>query len=328
MKIKINQLLFWGTAICSIIFYTACIDTARVPYISNITTSNLDTVLVFQSGFEGFTHMSPRGISDDDILGYDTNLENSNWNNLKVNDISTVYINYSGGDTTKRYARIVEDPVNPGNHVLNYCLKDYWMTTDNQEKGRVQIEFYDIKNGGYKEFSQSIKLYISPDFNSLKNYPDSIGWLTLAEFWNNEWWGNKPNGFRISLNVHKDNGIGKNFFFSIAAQDSGFVNIWEKVNRDIAIPVDKWFTIDYYFKEGNKTTGRFYMAITADGAPKQIIFDIHNFTYATKDPAPDGLTGYNPMKLYTSKQILSYMKSIGKPINIYWDDFKLKTINR
>jgi hypothetical protein len=43
----------------------------------------------------------------------------------------------------------------------------------------------------------------------------------------------------------------------------------------------------------------------------------------TKDPAPNGLTGYNPMKLYTSSALVSYVKSKGKTLQIYWDDFKL-----
>ena len=76
-------------------------------------------------------------------------------------------------------------------------------------------------------------------------------------------------------------------------------------------------------KEGNKETGRFYMAITPDGGSKQVVFDVTNFTHNTQDPAPDGFTGYNPMKLYTSKEVVAFMKSNGKTLQIYWDDFKL-----
>jgi len=55
---------------------------------------------------------------------------------------------------------------------------------------------------------------------------------------------------------------------------------------------------------------------------------VTNFTHMTKDPAPNGLTGYNPMKLYTSKELVSYVKSQGKTLQIYWDDFKLWTNKR
>lgn len=81
--------------------------------------------------------------------------------------------------------------------------------------------------------------------------------------------------------------------------------------------------MEYYFKEGNKETGRFYLAITPDGESKKVVYDVHDFTHMTTDPAPHGLTGYNPMKLYTSLEIVAYVKSQGKTLHFYWDDFKL-----
>jgi hypothetical protein len=32
---------------------------------------------------------------------------------------------------------------------------------------------------------------------------------------------------------------------------------------------------------------------------------------------------FNPMKLYTSKELIDFMKSRGKTLQIYWDDYKL-----
>ncbi len=45
------------------------------------------------------------------------------------------------------------------------------------------------------------------------------------------------------------------------------------------------------------------MSIQPDGEAEQLICDVQNFTHNTGDPAPDGVTGFNPMKLYTSKEI-------------------------
>jgi hypothetical protein len=42
-----------------------------------------------------------------------------------------------------------------------------------------------------------------------------------------------------------------------------------------------------------------------------------------QDPAPDGVSDFNPMKLYTSRRLLEHMKSRGKTLQIYWDDFEL-----
>ena len=65
------------------------------------------------------------------------------------------------------------------------------------------------------------------------------------------------------------------------------------------------------------------MAITPEGEPKQVVFDVADFTHNTTDPVPNGFTGYNPMKLYTSKEVVAFMKSQGKTLQLYWDDFKL-----
>jgi len=54
-----------------------------------------------------------------------------------------------------------------------------------------------------------------------------------------------------------------------------------------------------------------------------VIFDLHKITHNTTDPDPDGVSDFNPLKLYTSKGLIDYMNSKGKTLQIYWDDFKL-----
>ena len=111
--------------------------------------------------------------------------------------------------------------------------------------------------------------------------------------------------------------------FILNAENSGQKEVWNADNTDVKVPIGKWFTMDYCFLEGNKETGHFGMTITPDGGSKQIVFDVHDFTHMTKDSAPNGLTGYNPMKLYTSDELVDYMRSQGKTLQIYWDDYKL-----
>lgn len=81
--------------------------------------------------------------------------------------------------------------------------------------------------------------------------------------------------------------------------------------------------MDYYFKEGDNTSGKFYLAITPEGERKQVVFDLTKITHNTEDPAPDGVSDFNPIKLYTSKDLIDFMKSQQKTLQIYWDDFKL-----
>ncbi len=285
---------------------------------------NGDTVLVFQSGFEGYTRIIPYGEStNDDISGYDPDLPYSDWNDLKQNEINLIYFNYAGGDESKRHVKIIDDPTNPGNNkVLHYRAGDYWLNSgEGEEKTRIQLELYRIK-GGYKEFFQSVRVYLTDDFNYLKKWQKSFNWLTIAEFWNNESW-EKEYGFRISVGIWKEAGANKDLYFSVGAEDVGFKAVWHVNNDQVKVPVEKWFTINYHYKEGNKDTGRFYMSIKPDGEAEQVVCDVYDFTHNTQDPNPDGVTAYNPLKLYTSKELITFMKSQDKALQIYWDDFKL-----
>ena len=286
--------------------------------------------LFFQSGFDGETKVVPYTNGNHKLIGGDKILRYSNWSTdvEKRARAKSVNINYTGGDSTKRFAKIIPEPGNPKNNVLQFWLNEPFLASENQEKARVQIDFYGIE-GGYKEFYQSVRVFLTEDFNEIKTYPHQITWCTISEFWNNEWWvqGEKY-GFRVTLGIGKPTAESRDLNFILNAEDAGQKEVWESDNTELKVPVGKWFTMDYFFREGNAETGRFWMSVTPDGEPTQVIFDVHNYTHMTKDPSPNGLTGYNPMKLYTSKELVSYVKSQGKTLQIYWDDFKLWTNKR
>jgi hypothetical protein len=281
-------------------------------------------VLLFQSGFENDCRIVPKG-NYDDIIGKDNSFaEKNDWvdylEQVVTND--RTLINYTGGDSTMRFAKIIPEPGNPKNNVLWFWLNDSWTASENENKGRVQLDFNGLRRP-CKELYQSVRVYLHNDLNTLKKYPEQIDWLTIAEFWNNEWWlrGEKY-GFRITL------GIGKAatdtcLHFILNAEDAGPREVWNADNDRIQVPIGKWFTMEYYFKEGGYRDGRFYMAITPEGGHRTVVFDVTGYTHCTYDPDPDGLTSYNPMKLYTSKEVISFMKSQGKTLQIYWDDLKL-----
>ncbi len=284
--------------------------------------------LVFQSGFEGTSRIIPAKGGDDDIVGRDDRFtEKSDW--MQDFDASAgngyFIFQYTGGDTSKRSVSLVPEPGNPKNNVLQFWLKDYWLASENTEKARIQADIYGIKPG-CRELYQSVRVYLSADFNVLKNYPKKLSWMTISEFWNNQWW-TKPNdrGFRISLGVGKTTKQPADLTFILNAQDVGQKEVWNADASMVKVPIGRWFTMDYYLKEGDAKTGRFYMTITPDGGKKQVVFDVTNYTHSTHDPTPDGLTDYNPLKLYTSKDVMNYVKAQGKTLKVYWDDFKLWT---
>ena len=59
------------------------------------------------------------------------------------------------------------------------------------------------------------------------------------------------------------------------------------------------------------------------GEEKKVICDIRDFTCNTKDPNPDGITLWNPLKLYTSKKLVNYMRANHSALEILWDDLEI-----
>jgi len=297
----------------------------KQPVVSLAGSPSPDT-LIFQSGFGNTCKVITIGGGDNDITGKDLALSTKNdWVTDLENttDGGMFNLQFSGGDTTRRYVKIVNDPKNGSNKVLNFWLHDYW-TTDGQEKGRIQGNIYGIRKG-IRELYQSIRVYIHKDFSQLQTYPHKIDWLTISEFWNNQWWSrNDSTGFRITMGIGKPTPATSQLNFILNAGDKNMHEIWNADNTNIKVPIDQWFTMEYYLKEGDNTTGRFYMAITPDNTGvKQVVFDVTNYTRSPYDLHPDGVTEYNPMKLYTSKDIISYMKANSKTLQIYWDDIKI-----
>ena len=293
--------------------------------------------LVFQTGFEGTsaivadTKNIPSFISQgyviDDITGADNTLkEKNNWEKDLDNNPNAgqFLIEYTGGDSTQRYVKIIPEPGNPANHVMHFWLNDSWHATQGKQKARIQTDIYGVPKG-FKEIYQTQRLFLTADFNLLKNYPGKFSWLTISEFWNNEWWVKEEKyGFRTTLGIEKPLEGESDLYFKLDAENAGQKQVWNAGNQPkVKVPIGKWFTMEYYLKEGDDKTGRFYMTITPDGEQQQLVFDVTNFTHNTSDPAPNGFTGWSPQKLYTSKEVIGFVKSKGGALQIYWDDFKL-----
>ncbi len=268
-------------------------------------TSNVGE-LVFQTGYEGSSSVisnSP-GVPDfitqhyaiDDIVGADNTLKGKNdWvKDLDQNPRAGQFlIEYTGGDSTQRSVKIIPEPGNPSNHVLQFWLKDWWAASEGQQKARIQTDIYGIREG-FKEIYQVQRVFLTEDFNVLTTFPKPIPWCTISEFWNNEWWvKDEKYGFRITLGIGKPTASESGLYFILNAENAGQKEVWNANHNPIRVkvPIGKWFRMEYYLKEGDKNNGRFYMTITPEGEEKQVVFDITNFTHNTSDPYPNGFTG-------------------------------------
>lgn len=281
--------------------------------------------LIFRSRFEGTTAIAVSTTSQfEDITGVDDTLPPPNDWVAHFEDapgIGTVRVYYEGGTATQRRARVIPEPGNAGNRVL-----EYWMADANGggTKGRIQVDVYG--NTGLREVLQTVRLFLADDFRHYRSYPTTATWMTFFEFWNDPDWTGEPYPFRISVNLAKpDAAAGTDLYFKVHGQTggNGWSDVWAQQDRSFPVPLGKWIRLDVYFKEGNATTGRFYFAATPDGEATRVIFDVRNFTHHPSDPAPDGLGSFNPMKLYTSSQIMAHVMGQGGVLRMFWDDFAL-----
>ena len=207
---------------------------------------------------------------------------------------------------------------------------EFWIKEPNvnPKKGRVQANVYN--NTDIKELHYSVRLYLPRDMNAVKSAPFEVKWLTLMEFWNNANWRDEDYQFRLSVNLKK---LGKgtdSLHIGVKSQVRDEITngwkkpyLWDFTNTSFVVPVEKWMTVDVLFVEGDAKTGRFKISITPDGEETTVVHDIKNYTHHPEDPAPDGLSHFNPLKLYTSDDLIHYVTKSGNLLSVYWDDFKM-----
>jgi hypothetical protein len=274
--------------------------------------------LLYQTGFENGAEVVPidasRPDSDDDVR------------DARGPGLEGIKLYYEGGDATMRWGRIVPEPGNPTNHILHFWLGK--ANAKNASKGRIQADLKGLQ-GGVKTFACSMRLLLPPAMEVLQTYPSKITWLTLMEVWNNA--PLKPYPFRVTVGLHKESKESGPLHFHVDAQDIDqtdlkkpkFITLWTNLDKTLEVPFGKWMTLEYELVEGDREGGRFRMAVTPEGGKRRVLFDITNHTHHTKDPAPDGFSAWNPLKLYTSRQVVEFMQGQGKALEAWWDDLEI-----
>ena len=293
------------------------------------STKKLSTVLVFHTGFEPYSAIINQKSQDARFSGSDlTKKYRKHWK-YDLEDhpkIGYVNIQYQGGNSTQRMAEITSDPSDESNKVLKFWIREPNLRN---EAGRVQANIYE--NTGIKVLDYSVRLYLPKDLESAAGAPFRIKWLTLMEFWNNANWTDEPYPFRITVNLQKWSKEYDSLKIGIKSQIRDLAesrwqepHVWEYINHDFSMPLGKWMDINLYFQEGNTENGRFILIVTPEGEAPVVVHDIHDFTHHPDDPAPDGLSHFNPLKLYTSRKLIEQVNRDDHLLHVYWDDFRLR----
>ncbi|MBT5527930.1 MAG: hypothetical protein HN921_16950 [Bacteroidetes bacterium] len=281
--------------------------------------------LVFHSGYEGSSNGIPND-AHEKIKGIDQTFPNkSDWQK-SFNEhpiIGNFKFWYEDGKPSQRYAKIIADPTASGNKVLHFWLNESSINYKViKKKGRIQANI--VNNNKLRSIYIKQRLYVHSDFEQLKTYPKKITWMTIQEFWNNA--SGKEFPFRVTLNIRKTITDAGDLYFGSHAQikeNGKWNNIWGSVNESYKLPIGQWITIETYVIEGGENNGRFVFEITDSLGNKETIFDITGYTQHPEDPCPNGFNRFNPMKLYTSEEIISFMNQNDKTLQLYWDDFEL-----
>lgn len=291
---------------------------------------------VIRSGFGDGVSGAP--LSDIALLsGADPDSDQPNdWDRLQAGSADRVggyfEIQYQGGDVTQRFARLVEDPEDPDNRVLQFWLQAPNVRLEDPStgwfelRGRVQANFYE--NHELDTYYQSVRLRLGADFASMMAHAGRFDWLTLFEAWNGaNWIEGEEHPFHIAVDLSKPDGAAGSRLHLKAhgrtfAQGEGFTEVWSDTNRDFAVPLERWMTLELYLRQGGAEDGRFYMTVTPDGGERTVLFDIADFTHHPEDPAPAGYDYINPMKLYTLSDVLEIVTESGGAMDVHWDDLE------
>ena len=260
-----------------------------------------------------------------------TGMTMTGWENLlNVPGINNYTLNNIGG-VDYVFQQIVSDPAGSGRKVLWAQVLDDDPSISGTSRAQLSIRFNSVDLGIYHTRH---RMYIHPDVDYLRNYPDKVDWFTLFEIWNEDGIskgifpdGDPAGSSRISFQTFKDAGAGSAFYWNVTAEymqpaSVRFKDIFNVSNRNVPIPIGKWFTLDLWLKRGDAGTGQLVITMTPDGGQPVVLFDVHG---ATQYPGHPELNLYSmqPFKLYLSDTYLDWMRNAGKKLAICYDEFTL-----
>ncbi len=255
---------------------------------------------------------------------------------------------YDEGTYADRRTTIVND--SDGDNILQYEIKNASVLTTNPQKARIQTDLYGVVDPTntsvpLQNFYQQVNVRLdNTSFNKLLNSSGAFvsgDWLTLFEFWNNKNWGTDAAAkypFRIGIGLKKVTGSPNKLNFVVNAEEGNYNattklytswgdDVWTATSS-LTVPFNTWIKMEIYIREGSGSDkGEFWFAVTPlNTGVRTVIADKtgvnSNWTRHPDNNAPDGLTHWNPMKLYTSKNIIDQVKASPNPtsLKVFWDD--------
>lgn len=285
--------------------------------------------LIFRSGFEPDSRMTGYDSMKVDITGIDHSVDPpNNWEAFDENPrIGFFHIEFQGGDSSMRKAQIIEDPARAGNHVLQYWAKYPNVGYNKSYGGKTRIQTDCYYNDSLFDIFYKFRMYLTKDWNILKDREEGMDWFIIAEYWNNAGWLDEGHRFRMHLLITREEGVNQPLNFEVGAQvlDEDREYIWKEKNDEFDIPIGEWLDMEIYLKEGDLENGRFKLSVTRKSGNRTTLFDITNYTHHPDDQEPDGFRHVNLLKCYSHRDNINYVREHGGVVQILWDDLELWT---
>lgn len=201
-------------------------------------------------------------------------------------------------------------------------------------------------NRQWREFWYEVNVYIpSSTLNRIRDDMSGSWGANRAFFLLNEMTHRNPTNASPSsvrkssvlLNIRRES-QGSPFRWGLTARDTKVPDVddwrvqWTRVNSTATVPVNQWFKLEFYLKEGGNASegagaGRVFAAMIVNGT-KTVLFNITGPTRALNfDNSRSGYSGVSPLKLYVNKPIIEAVNSdpvtSPNPVSVYWDNFRI-----
>lgn len=262
------------------------------------------------------------------------NLASPTQSNLPLPEFLQMMVNYEGGTTADRFAKLVPDPTDSTNQVLHYWLRNATIPTGFQShtKGRIQIAI-DPANAqvGLPRVYAKVRVYLHPDLGILTEYStsDDPWWIgvTLQEFWFGADFDEHPAHARISLGIGPDLEDGVLRLSAACETTENYEEFWSVSNPDFVMLTGEWLTIETGYVMGNATEGRFKVVVSSASLPAPVtVLDVHDTTYNPHADelgiGPVALSHWHPMKFYMSDNTAHFIRDRDGVAQLYLDDFE------
>lgn len=239
-----------------------------------------------------------------------------------------------GGDEQQRRAVITADPATLDRQALCFEIRAANEASALGKKGRVQCCLYGTRR--YTALTQQVRLYLDGSLCLLRGWSQQAtdmltNWFIVQEYWFAPGWLGGPYPFRISLSLYWNPAEHNRIHFLVHGQPGNpdptatgygvwLPATWEQVQRDYTVPLGRWLTLRTSYRMGDAGSGRFTYEVREDGASWETIFAIADWTYSPLSPVPVPLQHFNPIKLYTSGEVVDFLRSHGGCCRCWWSD--------